>query len=688
MASAYVRLPPSGGGAAAGVDSFNGRDGAVLAAPGDYSAIQITNTPAGNISATTAQAAIDELDTIKQDVVTGSNSRAVRISSAGTLESAEGFQINDDSTVQVQFAVDVDDISSFSPATSTNINMNPSEDSPNHSWAVQSLSANIDTDNSGFDFGTNGGAATVINSNITHNGTSDTGYLTLLSQNFSLGNGTDPVSVAGVGYSFGFGTLHSNATIESWIQGYGFQPTLSAGSTFNGYINSFYDYSNLETPVGNYTSYSAGPNIAEIKNNNNYTGINLNPTIDSFAGNASMFGLNIAGTYGGFNSGGINFVNINGTTTDQTARYINGINVTMDNVDAYPGAQSSLVFQDLTITFSAPGDNDSYSLQYIDGATAGSESVALVGNNIQITIEDGVSTANQVKAAIEATVGLNAAVDVVVSGVGSNPQVVAGPTNFSGGDFPATVLAASFDGDVSISGALTFGGALSIGKLNAFYTQALVDGGGTPTSIHSLISSATVPDNATISNADTLGINTAMLLTVGDNATVSSSFTGLAALALPAVVSLGSGSTVDQISGGLFAISLDVSAAGGTINNLDLCRSVAIPNGVTTIDTMSGFRMDLPFGNPATTAWGFYESPGVNNYFAGNLLIGGTPGSNDTVDNSSVALEVDSTTKAVLLSRLTSTQRDALTAIDGMLVYNTTSNKFQGYAGGVWVDLH
>jgi len=36
---------------------------------------------------------------------------------------------------------------------------------------------------------------------------------------------------------------------------------------------------------------------------------------------------------------------------------------------------------------------------------------------------------------------------------------------------------------------------------------------------------------------------------------------------------------------------------------------------------------------------------------------------------------------------LTTTQRDALTASNGMLVYNTSTNKFQGYENGSWTNL-
>jgi hypothetical protein len=51
--------------AVAPVDSVFGRTGAVVAAAGDYDANQIDNTPAGGISATEVQAAINELDSEK-----------------------------------------------------------------------------------------------------------------------------------------------------------------------------------------------------------------------------------------------------------------------------------------------------------------------------------------------------------------------------------------------------------------------------------------------------------------------------------------------------------------------------------------------------------------------------------------------------------------------------------------------
>jgi hypothetical protein len=65
----------------------------------------------------------------------------------------------------------------------------------------------------------------------------------------------------------------------------------------------------------------------------------------------------------------------------------------------------------------------------------------------------------------------------------------------------------------------------------------------------------------------------------------------------------------------------------------------------------------------------------------GNVAIGTqTPAA-------STALDITSTTGALLVPRMTTTQRNAMTATNGMILYNTTDNQMQARVNGAWVAL-
>jgi hypothetical protein len=54
----------------------------------------------------------------------------------------------------------------------------------------------------------------------------------------------------------------------------------------------------------------------------------------------------------------------------------------------------------------------------------------------------------------------------------------------------------------------------------------------------------------------------------------------------------------------------------------------------------------------------------------------------------SAPLEVSSTTGGVIMPRMNTSQRTAISASNGEMVYDTDLHKFYGYANGAWVALH
>lgn len=106
------------------------------------------------------------------------------------------------------------------------------------------------------------------------------------------------------------------------------------------------------------------------------------------------------------------------------------------------------------------------------------------------------------------------------------------------------------------------------------------------------------------------------------------------------------------------------SAVDNTIVRYDSTTGKLVKGSGVTIDASD---------NVATTAR-------VN---AGTAKVGGTGAA-----ATSTVLELTGTVGALLLNRLTTVQRDALTASNGMIIYNTTDDRFQGYFAGAWGPLH
>lgn len=104
-------------------------------------------------------------------------------------------------------------------------------------------------------------------------------------------------------------------------------------------------------------------------------------------------------------------------------------------VNAQGATAAQLVVQDLTFKSKLllGAEGNALSVQYIAGGTAGSEEVTFENDLLKVKIADTVSTADQIKAAVEAHFNANRYFQVLVSGTGTNAQTVAAAAPLAAG---------------------------------------------------------------------------------------------------------------------------------------------------------------------------------------------------------------------------------------------------------------
>jgi hypothetical protein len=133
---------------------------------------------------------------------------------------------------------------------------------------------------------------------------------------------------------------------------------------------------------------------------------------------------------------------------------------------------------------------------------------------------------------------------------------------------------------------------------------------------------------------------------------------------------------------------------GGTIDGTVIGGSSPASIIGTTVRSTGNFdvntnKFTVTASNGNTVVAGTLKSTGnfdVNtNKFTVNATTGNTAAAGSI---SGTSVEVTGTAGSVKLPTLTTTQRNALSAANGMLVYNSTTSKIEAYAGGAWVQLH
>lgn len=155
-------------------------------------------------------------------------------------------------------------------------------------------------------------------------------------------------------------------------------------------------------------------------------------------------------------------------------------------------------------------------------------------------------------------------------------------------------------------------------------------------------------------------------------------------------VDVSSGKTAPLLRSMLVGTSVP-SGSGGTITEHVVMELLGLPSfgGSVTNPTRIGIQdaqlLGQNFSDGATDVWGLRWRDANSEHYLARLAID-TP--TFKVANSSVGFEIGGVTKSFLNARMTTLERDALTALNGMQIYNTTTDKLQVFAAGVWTDLH
>ena len=533
----------------------------------------------------------------------------------------------------LRYAVNIDPFlagANYSVSNQLYNNLTASSANPNDTEVLLQLVTDIDPGNTGIGFGTNGNAVVLSDKVIFSKNSTDIGGI--------VGNGLN-ISLGDVGISGGSvnGITGNNVNIVS-TSGY----TIS--NSFRAY-NFSTDFSEETTIVNGLSGYSANINVAcNFANYLNYfeaSGV-FEPT-NPYSGSVISFysGTQIAGQVS------------NPCVLADYNNLIDGANVTGDyrSIDANPTFSSSATVRSYTginvgPSFGSPITNDAYAARF-------SMHNCVAGNSIT-----GIS--------IDASSALSSSGNVI----GLNINVL----NSLGGENPQGPIGIESNGRISVNATTQFqsGQTVQIGNR-----------------VQSLL---TVPSGSPVTGSDLLCNNFAGDFVAEDNVALGPVGIGVNSVGFIASLGIAATKTIDSFTVFLPACALPDPgfATGGSITDFHQIRVFPpLPQGGTAnITNAYAFKIDALFGDyssAATNTWGLYFDSNSQNYIKSSLNIAGSSGK---VTNSSVGLEIGGATKAFLNARMTSTERDALTAVNGMQIYNTTTDKLQVYAAGSWVDLH
>lgn len=491
----------------------------------------------------------------------------------------------------------------------------------------------------------------------------------------------------------------------------------NAGQDNNGaWVNSFINYSEIVgTPslaavatTGSYNNLTDKPNL--VTDISDLSDVDTQGTPPTPGQVLKWDGLRWApandATSGG---GGLNADTLDGFDSPYFLDYTNLTN----RPTLFDGNFSSLV--GLPTTLSGYGITDSISANQSytqnGSVTFNSDTGITVGtnNNIKLRVDNAAiieSTVNEQDLDIKVTplTGVETAIKIdtgtkrvgIFTTTPSHKLTVAGDVNAtsfigSGASLSGITLSQVLAGGSEVSDSVSFGNvtpystnAYSLGASNNVYANAYATnfhgGGANLTGIpFSALTGVSIDyTSSTITNKPTIPTNNNQL-TNGAGYLSDLSTTSITTLSDVSINSPQANQVIKYVGG------IWTNATGGeSVGNFTFSTSVIDTDDSSGITITPAVTMssDLTVQNDMT----------VNGSLQAETFEGTGTGTPQITSAGSIELVAEDAVKVTQspfrLASFTTTERNALTAVNGDTIYNSTTNKFQGYANGGWVDLH
>lgn len=638
MADHWIDLPAKGGGAAAGVESLNGADGALTLIPGDGIEISVFGTEI----------------TISAEL-SGLPDKYAGFNSSGELTGLEGIGYEDGITSFTGLSVEKQ-----LPDTITG-NIVGIQSQPN----INNLA------------GDNFFAFTAF-PNIGH---------------------TDPTTLNNI-YGFSFAPIMNVALTASSVSGFRDTAQLLDGTSLDNYSSITVNPS-VNTHLSNFTGLNIYPNFDVLSDIDSYQSISVSnhfsagSILDSYAamninGNIDATGINgFRGIAMYHDIGADAAVSINNHIDMQIGpHYYDG-----SDLGSYNGLQLSPSFD----SGSTVGNVALVSTNMQMNAATGAYMVGFLSNNTFGNTGSPSSITQYQEANFNSNFGADATIGdyygmVIRPNSSAGASITSSATfldlgNNSPLDVGGNVVGINVNLNNMVSTNQKIGLSINGGSINvASDINTSVVGISGFFSNNNLGGGLIIADGDPIVATPGFGNNLGISVQFDDNSTadnfLGSSSLGFSINGFVNAVIGAAGKTFDTMN---YMMAGGSNSGSGTITNLNVFRAIGLVSPGNAIVNEVQFLADAGVdGGAPTNLWGFRaDSPNADNWFNKNLVIGGAT---MKPSNADIGLEIASK-KAFQLGILTTTEKLALTPLEGMMVFDTTLKQVSYYNGTSWVNI-